>query len=54
MVAVDDPALRIGDVATIFGGIVSLDAHARSSGTIAYEVLTSLGPRVPRRYLRSR
>jgi alanine racemase len=50
MVAVDGEAVSIGDVATIFGGLVSLDAQARSSGTIAYEVLTALGPRLPRRY----
>jgi alanine racemase len=39
-----------GDVATIFGGRVSLDQQADASGTIAYELLTRLGPRVQRRY----
>ncbi len=53
MVAVDQGTVRVGDVATLFGGLVSLDTHARQSGTIAYEILTSLGSRIPRRYLRS-
>jgi alanine racemase len=45
-----DGGAEIGDVVTLFGGLVSLDAQARSSGTIAYELLTSLGARLPRRY----
>jgi alanine racemase len=49
MVAADADA-RIGDVATVYGGLVSLDQQARASGTISYELLTALGPRVPRRY----
>jgi alanine racemase len=47
---VDDLPVSVGDVATIFGGRVSLDAQARASGTISYELLTALGPRVVRRY----
>jgi alanine racemase len=39
-----------GDVATIHGGRVSLDQQAAAAGTIAYEMLTALSPRVPRRY----
>jgi alanine racemase len=39
-----------GDVATVYGGLVSLDEQARRAGSISYELLTSLGPRVPRRY----
>lgn len=50
MVAVDDLPVSLGDVATIFGGRVSLDAQARAAGTISYELLTALGPRVIRRY----
>ena len=53
MVAVDDGAVAMGDVAVIYGGIVSLDQQARASGTISYELLTSLGPRVSRRYRRA-
>jgi alanine racemase len=50
MVAVDEGPVAVGDVVTVFGGGVSLDAQARSAGTISYELLTSLGARVPRRY----
>jgi alanine racemase len=50
MVAVDDGEVAVGDVATIFGGLVSLDQQAAATGTISYELLTSLGARVPRRY----
>ncbi|HWA57019.1 MAG TPA: alanine racemase [Gemmatimonadales bacterium] len=49
MVAVDGP-VALGDVATIYGGLVSLDDQARHAGTISYELLTSLGARVLRRY----
>jgi alanine racemase len=49
MVATDGPA-AVGDVVTLFGGVVSLDAQARAAGTISYELLTSLGARLPRRY----
>lgn len=37
-----------GEVAEIFGPTISLDETARRAGTIAYEFLTSLGPRVSR------
>ncbi|MGH7516714.1 MAG: alanine racemase [Gemmatimonadales bacterium] len=46
----DGQAVSCGDVATIFGGLVSLDEQATAAGTTAYELLTSLSPRVPRRY----
>ncbi len=52
MVAVEEP-VALGDVATIYGGLVSLDDQARYAGTITYELLTGLGNRVPRRYDRS-
>ena len=39
-----------GDVATIYGGRVSLDQQAAAAGTIAYELLAALSPRIPRRY----
>jgi len=51
MIATGDEPVAVGDVVTVFGGIVSLDAQARSAGTIAYELLTSLGARLPRRYV---
>ncbi len=45
-----DVAVAPGDIATVYGGLVSLDDQARRAGTISYELLTSLGPRVPRVY----
>ncbi len=42
--------VRPGDVATVFGGLVTLDEQAASAGTIPYELLTGLGRRVERRY----
>ncbi len=51
MVALDDDhRVNLGDPATVWGGAVSLDQQAEWTGTIAYELLTSLAPRVPRRY----
>jgi alanine racemase len=50
MVDVGDAAVVPGAVATVFGGLVSLDQQAAAAGTIAYEMLTALGARVPRRY----
>ncbi|HXI21317.1 MAG TPA: alanine racemase C-terminal domain-containing protein, partial [Gemmatimonadales bacterium] len=49
MLAVEQP-VEPGDVVTLFGGKVSLDDQARRAGTISYELLTALGPRLPRRY----
>jgi len=46
----DDLAVAPGDVATVFGGRVSLDSQAGAAGTISYELLTSMGRRVERRY----
>jgi alanine racemase len=40
----------VGEVATIFGGAVSVDDQARRAGTISYELLTALGPRLQRNY----
>ena len=42
--------VKIGETATIFGGLVSLDAQAALAGTISYELLTAISPRVHRRY----
>ncbi len=50
MVDVGDAAVATGDVATIYGGRVSFDEQAEAAGTIGYDLLTSLGPRVVRRY----
>lgn len=53
MVDVGDTAIEIGDVATLFGGLITLDEQAANAGTIGYELLTSLGGRLPRCYHRS-
>jgi alanine racemase len=50
MAAVPEGSTRVGDVATVFGGAIPLAEHAAALGTISYEVLTSLGQRVARRY----
>jgi alanine racemase len=50
MARVEETPVAVGDIATIYGGRVSLDAQARAAGTISYELLTALGPRVVRRY----
>jgi alanine racemase len=49
MVAADE-SVAVGDVATIYGGLVSLDDQARHAGTISYELITGISARVPRRY----
>lgn len=50
MVDVEDRAVALGDVATIFGGLVALDDQAELAGTNSYELLTAISPRVARRY----
>ena len=51
MVAIDeDHRVELGDLATLWGGAVSLDQQAEWAGTIAYELLTAIAPRVPRCY----
>ena len=50
----DIPGVQVGDVATLIGvdreERITAEEVAEWSGTISYEVLTSLGPRVERRY----
>jgi len=50
---VADQDIAIGEVATVYGGMISIDRQAEAAGTISYELLTRLGPRVARRYGRS-
>lgn len=50
MVDAGDLPVAVGDVATIFGGLVSVDEQAALAGTVSYELLTGLGTRLPRRY----
>lgn len=53
MLDAGDLPVSVGDVATVFGGRVSLDEQAALAGTIPYELLTALGARLPRRYQRT-
>jgi alanine racemase len=50
----DVPGVQIGDVATLIGADgderITAEEVGEWSGTISYEVLTSIGPRVERRY----
>jgi alanine racemase len=41
--------VRIGDVATFYGGAITLDEQAAAAGTVSYELLTAIGRRVERR-----
>jgi alanine racemase len=45
-----DSAVRRGDLATLIGGEITVDALASAASTIGYEVLTSLGRRYHRVY----
>ena len=45
-----DNAVRRGDLATLIGGEMTVDALAAAAGTIGYEVLTGLGRRYHRVY----
>ena len=50
----DVPGVQVGDVATLVGSDgeerITAEEVGEWSGTISYEVLTSIGPRVERRY----
>jgi alanine racemase len=50
MTTVESPDAEVGDIATLFGGMITLDEQASAAGTISYELLTALSPRVLRRY----
>lgn len=43
--------VRPGDVAEIFGEDLPIEWHAEAAGTISYELLCAVAPRVPRIYL---
>ncbi len=55
VVDVGDAPVRVGDRAVLFGdpstGAPSARDWAEAAGTIDYEIVTRIGPRVPRRYL---
>ena len=48
------PGVQVGDAATLIGRdrdqVITAEEVAEWSGTISYEVLTSIGQRVERRY----
>ena len=50
-VDVSDPAADVGDEVEIIGAHVGVDEVARHAQTIAYEVLTGLGRRLPRQFI---
>lgn len=47
----DIPEVQAGDVVTVFGEGVPLEEKAETAGTIPYELLCAVSPRVPRVYL---
>ena len=48
MIDVTDIECREGDEVIIFGGKYSAETFAQGAGTISYEIITAIGPRVPR------
>jgi alanine racemase len=55
MVETGDAAVQVGDVATVVGEgtggeRITLEEYAAASGELQREVLTGLGPRLPRIY----
>lgn len=53
MIEVDDVNAKEGDAVTIFNSHPSLEEFAKYCGTITYEVLTSIAPRVKRIYIKN-
>lgn len=41
---------QVGEVATVFGSLVTLEQQAVAAGTISYDLLTALSARVERCY----
>lgn len=50
VIDVGNDEVQVGDIATIWGGKIGLEEQAAAAGTISYELLTSIGARVPRLY----
>ena len=46
-----DTSIKVGDVVTLFGGLVSIDEVAKRNKTINYEIVTSISYRVPKKYI---
>ena len=52
MVGLDEAAaVAVGDVAELFGRNLPVERHAALAGTVQYELLCAVSPRVPRVYL---
>ena len=52
MIGLNEAArVRPGDVAEVFGENLPVERQARTAGTISYELLCAVAPRVPRLYL---
>lgn len=49
--AIDRGQVEVGEYAELFGASISIDDVAAAAGTISYELLTRLGPRLKRHYL---
>ena len=53
VVDVGDAPVAVGDEAVLFGdptlGVPAVEEWADAAGTINYEIVTRIGPRVPRR-----
>jgi len=47
----EDAGVKAGDMAEIFGQRLSVEYHAALAGTVQYELLCAVSPRVPRVYL---
>ncbi len=45
-----DESVELGDIVTLFGGLISTDDVAKRLSTINYEVITNISKRVPRIY----
>ncbi len=52
MVDVTDADCHVGDTVEFFGNHIDIERLAQTRGTIAYEILTSISPRVKRVYYR--
>lgn len=46
-----DDTIKVGDVVTLFGGLISTSEVAKRCQTIPYEILTSISNRIPRIYI---
>jgi alanine racemase len=53
MADIGDAEVSVGDEVELFGRAVSADEVAEWSGSISYQVLCAVGPRVPRVFLRN-